>query len=222
VGIALDTGAVLPNDPLDADTGPNDLQNDPRPVCADISSGSALLAGVLASSPSTNYRIEAFVNGACDASGHGEGDVFLGFFNVATDPSGLAPFSVSLGALPLGSQVTTTATEPGDSTSEFSACVTVVDCSTTPVVFGTTLLAADKNTMSLGVPEDVRFVRGDLAGVGVYSFFDVGDLFQASTRDTSADSPASGDGIWYLVRSICCGVWSTALGAEPGREAALP
>jgi len=221
-GIALNSGTVLPNDPGDADTGPNDLQNYPRPVCADISSGSVVLEGRLASSPSVTHRVEIFVNGTCDGSGHGEGDVFLGSFNLATNPLGLAPFSVSLGGLPLASQVTTTATNPGNSTSEFSSCVPVVDCSVTPIVFGPTLLAADKNKMSWGVQDDVRFVRGDLAGVGAYSIFDDGDLFQASTLDTSGDNPAGGDGMWYLVRSICCGVWSSTLGAEPGREAALP
>jgi parallel beta-helix repeat protein len=222
LGIALDTGTVLPNDPGDVDTGPNDLQNYPRPVCADISSGSVVLEGRLASSPGANFRVEVFVNGACDASGHGEGDVFLGFFNLATGPLGLAPFNVTLGSLPLGAQVTTTATSPGNSTSEFSTCVPVVDCSITPLVFGPTLLAVDKSMMGWGVTEDVRFVRGDLAGVSTYSIFDTGDRFETSTLDTSADNPGSGDGVWYLVRSICCGVWSTALGAEPDREATLP
>jgi hypothetical protein len=81
----------------------------------------------------TWYRVEFFVNDACDASGYGEGSTYLGYSLTRTDGSGDAASAVELSApTTAGQQVTATATRMPDpavpsyeATSEFSACVAV-------------------------------------------------------------------------------------------------
>ncbi|CAG0980913.1 hypothetical protein PHYC_01760 [Phycisphaerales bacterium] len=118
---------VTPNDPLDADTGGNGLQN--YPVVGAASSGAAGtdVSGALSSRPSQAYGIEFFASAGCDASGFGEGAVFLGSTVVTTDGLGNAPFDVHLSVqVAPGAAVTATATRLSTGgTSEFSACVPV-------------------------------------------------------------------------------------------------
>lgn len=101
-------------------------------------------------------------------------------------------------------------------------CIPEAGCSPTVSAFPLTVLAEGPDTLIWGSPEDVRFVRGDLAAVRSYGYFDSGDLIQQAELDISADTPEAGEGTWYLVRPLCCGLWQTSVGAEPGREAALP
>ena len=96
-----------------------------------VSGGSTTIDGTLNSATSTEFRIELFSNGACDPSGHGEGETFLGFTTTTTDGSGNASFSLGLAAtVAAGRFITATATDPNGNTSEFSACAVV----TAPVV----------------------------------------------------------------------------------------
>lgn len=116
---------VTPNDPLDADSGANGLQNYPVLDGADFAPGGTSVSGQLDSAPDGTYRIEIFASPACDDSGFGEGRLFLGYFSVATDALGEAPFSETVpGTAPAGWVVTATATDTATgSTSEFSACI---------------------------------------------------------------------------------------------------
>ena len=80
--------------------------------------------------PNAAYRIEAFANTACDASGYGEGQFLLGTADVQTYPSGGWADTLALPALPAGTTyVSLTATWIGTSSfmgsSEFSRCVAV-------------------------------------------------------------------------------------------------
>jgi hypothetical protein len=120
-----------PNDPLDADTGPNGLQNYPTITSASMAGGFVSVSGTLNSVPSNTFYIEFFSNAVCDASGNGQGNNFIGFTNVTTDSAGNASF----GPLPLSnssgqSVITSTATLTTslapllNSTSEFSPCFT--------------------------------------------------------------------------------------------------
>ena len=90
---------VTPNDNLDADSGPNGLQN--FPVITGITKtniGGAIyvdVAGTYHSQASTNYRIELFNSVACDANGYGEGQKYIAYRNVTTDASGNANWSVT-------------------------------------------------------------------------------------------------------------------------------
>lgn len=120
LGIELRPFDVTPNDPDDADTGPNNLQNFPLINSFTIASGSATIAGTLDSTASTTFRLEFFSNQSSDPSGFGEGETFLGFADVTTDASGDASFSVSFPVAERPHTVTATATDPAGNTSEFS------------------------------------------------------------------------------------------------------
>ncbi len=123
LGIDLNEDGVTPNDARDRDSGPNDLQNFPVLSPPILFQGSIKVAGVLASQPNSTYRIEFFGVAACDDSGFGEGDMFLGFTEVTTGSSGLAAFTFQLPPdFPLDYFVTATATDSAGSTSEFSRC----------------------------------------------------------------------------------------------------
>ncbi|MHC5113169.1 MAG: hypothetical protein ACYTGP_01915 [Planctomycetota bacterium] len=118
-------GGVSANDPLDADTGGNGVQN--FPVIDDaIREGSQLhVTGSLHSSPADTFTLEFFGASACDESGFGGGEVFLGTTTVTTNAAGDASWDHVLPATVAdGWVVTATATlEPVGATSEFSACV---------------------------------------------------------------------------------------------------
>ncbi|HEX8141546.1 MAG TPA: DUF4394 domain-containing protein [Pyrinomonadaceae bacterium] len=122
LGIELGFDGVTPNDALDTDTGPNNLQNYPVLTSTTSAGGDTTIAGTLNSTPSTSFRIEFFSNTAIDPSGFGEGQTFIGSTTVTTDASGNASFSVNTGSpTPTGRFITATATSnvTGD-TSEFS------------------------------------------------------------------------------------------------------
>jgi hypothetical protein len=74
----------------------------------------------------TTYRVELFANAAAGPSGHGEGQVFLGFVTAFADANGVAPFAAILtGPLGRGLEVSATATDAAGNTSVFSADVVV-------------------------------------------------------------------------------------------------
>jgi len=120
LGIDLAPGGVTANDPGDGDAGANNIQNFPELAAA----GTSGIEGMLNSTPNTTFRLEFFASSACDPTGFGEGETFLGFSDVATDGFGDANFTTFLSA-PLGDLVTATATDPDNNTSEFSQCVEV-------------------------------------------------------------------------------------------------
>jgi len=123
LGIELADDGVTPNDGGDGDTGANNLQN--FPVITSASSGGANtnIQGTLNSAQNTTFRVEFFSAAACDASGNGEGQTFIGSTNAMTDGSGNVNFNVTFPvSLSGGSVVTATATDPGGNTSEFSQC----------------------------------------------------------------------------------------------------
>ncbi len=128
-GIGIDLGVVdpledvTPNDAGDEDTGPNNLQNFPDLTSVTTGGGGTTVQGTLDTEANKGYRLEFFANSACDASGNGEGQTFIGSKNVKTTASGNTSFSFS-SATAIGSSdwVTATATDFDGNTSEFSAC----------------------------------------------------------------------------------------------------
>ncbi len=161
---------VTPNDPLDLDSGGNGLQNFPVITEAFRSGGGATARGTLDSAPNRAYRIELFANSSCDASGHGEGELFLGAVNLNTDAAGSGSFSLT-SALPVPAGWTLTATAAdllsGDS-SEFSACAPLSDAlslTVSPLQRGQT---ANLSAVNAQFQESVIFLasaRGLGAGV---------------------------------------------------------
>ncbi|HEX8998688.1 MAG TPA: CSLREA domain-containing protein, partial [Blastocatellia bacterium] len=123
LGIELDGNGVTANDAGDADTGANDLQNFPILTSAVVTGSTASIQGTLNSTASTMFRIEFFSNPSCDASGNGEGRVYLGFTDVTTDAGGNVGFSAEVpSSLMQGQSITATATSSAGNTSEFSPC----------------------------------------------------------------------------------------------------
>ena len=120
-GLGIDLGAdgITPNDPDDADTGPNYLQN--FPVLSSAKKGAAgktTVRGTLDSTPGKNYTVQLFSN----PSGTDEGKRLLGSQVISTDGSGDASFAFSTEKeITLGQNMTATATGPGGNTSELSA-----------------------------------------------------------------------------------------------------
>ena len=135
LGLGIDLGGDdLPtlNDSADVDTGGNDLVNFPE---VDVATTSA--AGVTTvdwrlddALPLTRFRLDFYANDACDGSGHGEGETFLGSAFATTVMNGdVGATTTMVNAAAVGQQVTATATvaplvappDPQD-TSEFSVC----------------------------------------------------------------------------------------------------
>lgn len=110
------------NDPGDADTGANDLQNKPSLTYAVTSDGKTTVKGRLVSSPGDPFLIQLFSN----VSGN-EGKTFIGSKSVSTNANGVAVFEFAASrAGPSRHGITATATDVGGAnTSEFSAPRTV-------------------------------------------------------------------------------------------------
>jgi Ca2+-binding RTX toxin-like protein len=132
LGIDLSPFGVTSNDSGDADTGANNLQNYPVLSSASSSSGNTTIQGTLNSQASTEYRLEFFSNSACDPSGYGEGETFLGSADATTDAGGNLSFNVTFAGA--ATFVTATATDPGNNTSEFSDCAAVNSAANPPTV----------------------------------------------------------------------------------------
>jgi PKD repeat protein len=126
-GLGIDhnfNSSVESNDLCDSDIGSNNLQNYPVLSSASSSGGSTSIQGFLKSKQDTTYLIEFFSNTACDPSGFGEGETFIGSTTVTTIGGCAAFFNVTLPvSVPVGRLITATATDPLGNTSEFSACI---------------------------------------------------------------------------------------------------
>lgn len=127
LGIDLGGDGITANDNLDADNGPNTLQN--FPVLLSATAGSTHVQGTFNSTADAPFRIEFFANDSCDASGRGEGQTYLGYEEIITDGSGDADIDVTLAAsVAVGKFITSTAYR--FDTSEFSNCVVVAPAAT--------------------------------------------------------------------------------------------
>jgi uncharacterized repeat protein (TIGR01451 family) len=128
-----DANGVTENDAGDGDGfegNGNFLQNYPVLTSA-ISGNSTTIQGTLNSMSDTTYRIEFFSNVACDPSGFGEGQTFIGFTDVTIIANNMATFNVTLPTtVPAGQFITATATDPNGNTSEFSRCIQVTGVAT--------------------------------------------------------------------------------------------
>ena len=154
IGIDLDADDLTDNDllALDADNGPNDLQNfpvvsaasprveqTPGPNGLPVFTFLTSVSWTLDSEASRSFVIEFYANADCDASQPAEGEVFLGSMFTQTDAAGLAAGTATVAAAPPASSVTATAmilapgVPPGQigfpssnsHTSEFSACTEI-------------------------------------------------------------------------------------------------
>jgi hypothetical protein len=123
LGIDINGDGVSLNDPLDGDSGPNELQNFPNVSSA--SSSTSKIVARLYSEPNSTYRLEFFSSpaGSCDPSNYGEGRKFLGSMSALTDATGYVRVVFSSPVAFIASNViTATATDSQGRTSEFSKC----------------------------------------------------------------------------------------------------
>lgn len=114
---------VTYNDAGDGDAGPNGFQN--YPIVSSVTYGgtTTTVVGTLNSAPSTTFDVDFYASPVCSPRPQdlAEGKTFLGSAQVSTDGSGNASVNVVLPvAVPSGSTITATATDPGGNTSEFS------------------------------------------------------------------------------------------------------
>jgi hypothetical protein len=123
-GIVLGSNGVgAPNDPGDADNGPNGFQNHPVLSVTGVGSVGFDIGATLDSSVGV-FHFEFFSSPACGRFGYGEGKTFIGSADVASDSNGITTFASQLFATPPGqTAITGTATDPAGNTSEFSACL---------------------------------------------------------------------------------------------------
>jgi CSLREA domain-containing protein/uncharacterized repeat protein (TIGR01451 family) len=133
LGIDLGTTGVTANDPGDADTGPNSLQNFPVLSSPSLSADgrSVTFTAKLNSTPNARFELDYYTGPSCDTSGNGEGtDVAGTSVDVQTDGSGNLTLTKTVFADP-GEVVTATASRRlgnpvfSAGTSEFSACIAV-------------------------------------------------------------------------------------------------
>jgi CSLREA domain-containing protein len=179
LGISLDESSfVLLNDTGDTDTWAannvgNDGQNYPVITSAAIGAGNATLSGTLNSIANSAFTLEFFANAACDASGFGEGQTFIGTTTVTTDASGNASFGPLSFAAPSGqSVITSTATDAAGNTSAFSQCLVAGGGGPTPT---TTAVISSLNPSTFG--QSVTFsatvsATGSTAPTGTVQFRD--------------------------------------------------
>jgi CSLREA domain-containing protein len=136
---------VTPNDIDDVDTGGNNLQNFPDNIVVSRKAFTGLSISGHLDRPATagplTYVIAVYASASCNVSGHGEGERYLQGFNfLTTGPTDETftniPFPTSE-PLPVGTQITLTATDPNGNTSEFSQCFPLDGVSQTFVVNST-------------------------------------------------------------------------------------
>ena len=110
-----------PNDPGDADSGGNQVQNFPL-IKTVVFGANTEVTGVLHSMPDTVYDLDFYANPPCSSFPREflEGKTYLGSSQVTTDGSGTATFDAMVAAAEAGSRISSTATDPAGNTSEFS------------------------------------------------------------------------------------------------------
>lgn len=137
--IGLDPQAAFAppaNDPGDADSGPNRLQNHPVLSFASTRGG---VEGQLDSAPNASYRIDLYSARRCHPSGRDSAEFHLGFGTVQTDTAGRARFVLQAQNLPgsglrAGDVISATATDADGNTSELSPCLAATAAQTPQVL----------------------------------------------------------------------------------------
>jgi hypothetical protein len=127
-GIDLGSDGPTPNDPLDADSGPNGLQNYPNITAALSVLGRTTVTGVMSSTPNTKFTLDFYRSPRCVPPGQGESNkTWLGSTTVTTNSAGVGLYTfIAETGLPLGSGVTGVATDLMDNSSEYGRCTTVL------------------------------------------------------------------------------------------------
>jgi trimeric autotransporter adhesin len=207
-GLAIDLGqdGVTANDLGDADSGANGLQNFPVLTTASSGGGSTTVSGSLNSAANSTFRIEFFSSPAADATGHGEGQVYLGFANVTTDGSGNASFTITLSGVSVTALDAISATATVDlggnygSTSELALDVTCQP-NTPPTATGSgTTLGYTENQTATAVDAAITVSDPDSANLS------------RATVSISANFSAGQDALAFVDQNGITGSWNAGTG----------
>jgi CSLREA domain-containing protein len=151
VGIDLSFDGVTANDLNDADSGGNNRQNFPVITAVSRTASGLSISGTLdrpATASSLTFAIGVYASSTCDLSGFGQGEHFLGTFNFISADASVETFTnkplATTAPLPVGTQITLTATDPAGNTSEFSHCA-ALDAGALNFVVNSTLDTDDGN-----------------------------------------------------------------------------
>jgi parallel beta-helix repeat protein len=163
LGIDLAPAGINANMSGSSSMGANKLQN--YPVLTDATSDGVRtwFVGTLPGSSSDSYPVEFFASTACDPSGNGEAEIFVGATTVAgSDSSATSTFVVSFPGAYAGKLATATAYKTDNGTSELSACRAIRAC---PVI---TLGSSMLPIATTGTPYAQTLTAS--GGTGPYSF----------------------------------------------------
>ncbi len=120
LGIDLQVDGVTPNDPGDPDVLANEEMNFPVITTIGYTAGTTTITGTLDTPSPNTTTIEVF-KARVDPTGYGEGELYLG----SATPDALGNWNLTTTALVVGDNVTATATDAVNNTSEFCLCVVV-------------------------------------------------------------------------------------------------
>jgi len=169
LGLDHNGDGPTPNDPGDADGGPNSLQNFPILQAVVIGASSVEVHGKFDSAPSTTYDLDFYANSPCARFPREflEGETYLGTVPVTTDGSGHAALDVTLPvSVEAGARISATATDPAGNTSEFSQRIIFSmtpasgsQAGGTPLTIAGTDFASPVDMTIGGAPTAVTFVN---------------------------------------------------------------
>jgi hypothetical protein len=112
---------------IDLADGGNGNQTAPSIKAVSTGGGNTTVVVSLFSTPLTMFGVDVFSNSACDPSGFGEGETYLGSVALTTNAVGRGRAQIVFSIeVPNGHFITATATSPSGNTSEFSACKVVL------------------------------------------------------------------------------------------------
>ncbi len=122
LGIDLNDDGVTANDLGDADLGANDNANYPTVTSAEVNGTSITISGTLNTNSNRSATLHFYANAIADPSGHGEGEIYIGSYDVVTDGSGNASFETTFNGISFsaGYYITATSTTSAG-TSEYSS-----------------------------------------------------------------------------------------------------
>jgi Domain of unknown function (DUF4347)/Cadherin-like/Right handed beta helix region len=197
VGLAIDlglTGEAI-NDPLDADTGANNLQNSPQLAAVSTNGSSINIVGQIRTTPNSFYRIQFFANPTQHSSGTGQAVVYIGSTDVSTDAAGIAQFnSTFINAIPSGYSISATASKAN---ATFTAFSDTSEFSRSVVSQNKPVLYADPNTLGYveNAPGAAIFTNAVIASASATTLDSAVISFQAgfqAGRDSISWTPVSG------------------------------
>jgi len=184
-------GANVSQDPLDADTGPNGLQNSPTILSATVSGGTTNVSLRLTTAANQTYRVEVYSDAVPNGAGTGSGRTLLGTTSLTTNASGFAQTVLALPAVAVGQWISATASGP-DGTSEFSVVHVVQD----PAAAGLPLVVTNTNDSGAGSLRQAilnanRMINGAMPDAITFSIPGPG----VHTIQPTSALPVIGDGV---------------------------